>query len=113
MAKKEKLSRIDQGIALNLTLEWVPKLAYAINKPPFSLIKPLNEWYESKLLMDSGNAGINELGYVVAASIKSAIDMAFYGVIYEGQEQINVEDYTIDKVLKLADLIVASALAKY
>ena len=115
MPKKEKLTKIDKGIALNITLEHVPKLGYAINKPPFSLIKPLNEWYEAKLLSDSGNATLMELGYITAAAFKSAIDMAFYGVIYDLDtgKVIEQEKYTIKQVLELADLIVTSALAKY
>ena len=113
MAQKKELTKQDHGIALNLTLEQVPKLAYAINKPPFPLIKPVNEWYEAKLLIDSGNASSMELGYITAASIKSAIDMAFYGVIYNGEIQVEQEEYTVEMVLELADLIIKSALAKY
>ena len=115
MPQREKLTKMDKGIALNITLEQVPKLGYAINKPPFSLIKPLNEWYEAKLLSDSGNASSRELDYITAAAFKSAIDMAFYGVIYDLNtgEIISQEDYTVEQVLELADLIVQSALAKY
>ena len=115
MAKKDKLTKQNKGIALNLTLELVPKLGYAIAEQPFKLIKPINEWYEDKLLSERGNATLMELSYITAASLKSAIDMAFYGVIYDIKtgELIKQETYNIDMVLELADHIVQNALAKY
>ncbi len=117
MAKKEKLTRQDSGIALNIAIELMPELSAALGVPGFPLITEIKSWYEKELLKDSKNASSMELAYSVAAAIRAAVKMVYHDNIHklEVDKWVKVpqEEHTLESTLKLASTIVRAAVAKY